>query len=64
MATLKYGTLYIVAIDFDAPTILLHEKASRKIMEAWAGLVASQLCFCEGHIQKMILHTFLRLWLP
>ena len=51
MATLKYGTLYIEAIAFDAPTFLLHEKAYRKIMEAWAGMVASQLCFCEGHIK-------------
>jgi len=51
MATLKYGTLYIVAIDFDAPTILLHRKASKKIMEAWAGLVVSQLCFSIGHIK-------------
>jgi len=51
MATLKYGTLYIDAIAFDAPTFLLHGKASKKIMEAWAGLVASQLCFCQGHIK-------------
>jgi hypothetical protein len=30
MATLKYGTLYIEAIAFDAPTYLLHGKASEK----------------------------------
>jgi hypothetical protein len=30
MATLKYGTLYIEAIAFDAPTFLLHKKASKK----------------------------------
>ena len=30
MPTLKYGALYIEAIAFDAPTFLLHEKASKK----------------------------------
>jgi hypothetical protein len=30
MATLKYATLYIEALAFDAPTFLLHEKASIK----------------------------------
>ena len=52
MATLKYATLYIEALAFDAPTFLLHKKASiKKIMEAWAGVVASQFCFCTGHIK-------------
>jgi hypothetical protein len=30
MASLKYATLYIEAIAFDAPTFLLQEKASKK----------------------------------
>jgi hypothetical protein len=51
MATLKYGSLYINAIAFDVPTVLLHRKASKKILEAWAGVVASQFCFYTGHIK-------------
>jgi len=30
MPTLKYGSLYIYTIAFDAPTFLLHKTASKK----------------------------------